>query len=98
LFGQSSAHPKFEVASIKRNAFTGDPTHQPTGGGYQPGGRLHMRNSSLALLIRFAYAPHDSPHSLPLLASQVVGSRGWIHTDGYDIEAKPAGNTGGAPI
>jgi len=63
------------------------------GGGYQPGGRLHMKNSSLLLLIQFAYAPHDSPHSLPLLASQVVGARGWIQTDGYDIEAKPAANT-----
>jgi uncharacterized protein (TIGR03435 family) len=50
-------------------------------------------NSSLMLLIQFAYAAHDGPHSLPLLASQVVEGPAWINSDGYDIEAKPGGNT-----
>jgi uncharacterized protein (TIGR03435 family) len=63
------------------------------GGGYQPGGRLIMRNASLMLLIQFAYAVHDSPHWLPLLASQVVGGPAWINSFGYDIEAKPERNT-----
>jgi uncharacterized protein (TIGR03435 family) len=45
------------------------------------------------LLIQFAYAVHDSPHSLPLPASQVVGGPAWINTEGYDIEAKPGSNT-----
>jgi len=53
-------------------------------------------NASLMLLIQFAYANHDDPrngHSLPLLASRVVGGPSWINTPGYDIEAKPEGNT-----
>jgi uncharacterized protein (TIGR03435 family) len=94
LFGQPDARPAFQVASIKRTPSSSiDPTHEAMGGGYQPGGRLHMVNLSLMLLIRFAYAPHESPHSMPLLASQVVGPSGWINTERWDIEAKPAGNT-----
>jgi len=53
-------------------------------------------NASLMLLIQFAYANHDNPmqgHSLPLPASQVVGGPDWINSHGYDIEAKPGGNT-----
>ena len=41
LFAQSNARPAFEVASVKRNLAGIDP-RQPMGGGYQPGGRLHM--------------------------------------------------------
>jgi uncharacterized protein (TIGR03435 family) len=94
LFAQSDAHPAFQVASIKRTPSSSiNPTHPAMGGGYQPGGRLHMVNSSLMLLIRFAYASIDSTHSMPLLASQVVGPSGWITTEGWNIEAKPAGNT-----
>jgi uncharacterized protein (TIGR03435 family) len=59
------------------------------GGGYQPGGRLHMVNLPLRGLIQFAYANHDSPHWLPLPDSQVVGGPAWTRTDGYDIDAKP---------
>ncbi|MGO9261627.1 MAG: M56 and DUF3738 domain-containing protein [Bryobacteraceae bacterium] len=94
LFGQSDAHPAFGVASIKQNTSNWSERFQHAmGGGYQPGGRLVMRNSSLMLLIQFAYAVHDSPHSLPLLASQVTGGPAWIDSLGYDIEAKPEGNT-----
>jgi uncharacterized protein (TIGR03435 family) len=97
LFGQSDAHPAFEVASIKPNTSNWNARFQhPMGGGYQPGGRLIMRNASLLLLIQFAYAAHDNPmsgHSLPLLASQVVGGPSWINSFGYDIEAKPEGAT-----
>ena len=50
-----------------------------------------MDNVSLMLLVRFAYAPHDSSHSMPLLASQVVGPSGWINTESWNIEGKPAG-------
>jgi len=63
------------------------------GVGYRPGGRLTATNASLKLLIQFAYAAHDSPHWLPLLASQVAGGPAWIDSVGYDIEAKPEGNT-----
>ena len=52
-----------------------------------------MGNLSLVLLIQFAYAARDSAHSLPLLASQVVAPAGWMHTEPYDIEAKPPRNT-----
>lgn len=94
LFGQSDAHPAFAVASIKRNASNwSEPAQHPMGVGYRPGGRLTATNASLRLLIQFAYAAHDSPHSLPLLASQVVGGPAWINSPGYDIEAKPEGNT-----
>ncbi len=93
LFAQPNSHPSFEVAAIKRSASPFDPTGERVGGGFQPGGRLHMANSPLMLLIRFAYASHDSPHSMPLLASQVVGPGGWINTESWNIDAKPAGNT-----
>jgi uncharacterized protein (TIGR03435 family) len=94
LFGQSGAHPAFEVASIKRNTSDwNERARHPMGVGYQPGGRLIAQNASVMLLVRFAYAAHDSPHSLPLLASQVAGGPAWIDSFGYDIEAKPQGNT-----
>jgi len=92
LFGQSNTHPAFEVASVKRSAIGPDPT-QPMGGGYQPGGRMHMVNMPLRGLIQFAYADHDSPHWLPLPDSQVAGGPAWARTDGYNIDAKPAGQT-----
>jgi uncharacterized protein (TIGR03435 family) len=94
LFGQSDAHPAFAVASVKRNTeFSSDPTHGPMGGGYQPGGRLHIVNLSLMGLIQFAYAAHDSAHWLPVPPSQIVGGPAWISTPGYDIEAKPESPT-----
>ncbi|HLJ17191.1 MAG TPA: M56 and DUF3738 domain-containing protein [Bryobacteraceae bacterium] len=97
LFGQTHASPAFQVASIKPNpSHWSEPTHHPMGVAYQPGGRLKATNASLMLLIQFAYAPHDNPmqgHSLPLLASQVVGGPSWIKSPGYDIEAKPDGYT-----
>ena len=58
-----------------------------------PAAGCAVTNASLMLLIQFAYAVHDSPHSLPLPASQVVGGPAWINSEGYDIEAKPEGNT-----
>jgi len=92
LFAQSNAHPAFEVASVKRNRTGVDPS-QPMGGGYQPGGRLHMVDLPLRGLIQFAYADHDSPHWLPLPDSQVIGGPAWAKTDGYDIDAKPESKT-----
>lgn len=90
LFAQSGARPAFQVASVKRGpVYADDPTHHPMGGGYQPGGRLHMVNMPLIDLIQFAYADHDSPHWLPLPRYLVVGGPAWADTDGYDIDAKP---------
>jgi uncharacterized protein (TIGR03435 family) len=92
LFGQSDAHPAFAVASIKRNtSVSSDPTQQPMGVGYRAG-RMVARNAPVMMLIQFAYATHDSAHSLPLLASQIVGGPDWINSPGYEIEAKPEGN------
>ncbi|HUB82074.1 MAG TPA: M56 family metallopeptidase [Bryobacteraceae bacterium] len=88
LLAQSNTHPAFEAASIKRSPLNIDP-NQPMGGGYQPGGLLHMVNMPLKGLIQFAYADHDSPHWLPLPDSQVVGGPAWAKTDGYNIDAKP---------
>ncbi len=97
LFGQSEEHPRFAVASIKPSPpVSGDPTHSPMGVGYRPGGRMTSANASLKLLIQFAYANHDDPrngHWLPLMASRVIGGPAWMDTPGYDIEAKPEGNT-----
>jgi uncharacterized protein (TIGR03435 family) len=97
LFGQPEAHPAFAVASIKQNTSNwNERTQHPMGAGYQPGGRLTATNASLKLLIQFAYADHDASmlgHSLPLLASQVVGGPSWIDSVGYDIEAKPESAT-----
>ena len=90
LFGQSEAHPAFAVASIKQNTSNwSDRTQHPMGAGYRPGGRLTATNASLMLLIQFAYAVHDSPHWLPLPASQVVGGPAWINSLRYDIQAEP---------
>ncbi|HUI58288.1 MAG TPA: M56 family metallopeptidase, partial [Bryobacteraceae bacterium] len=97
LFAQSNTHPAFDVASVKRN-LTGIDPNQPMGGGYQPGGRLHMVNLPLRGLIQFAYANHDAPHWLPLPDSQVVGGPAWAKTDGYDIDAKPERKTDPKPM
>ncbi len=81
----ASDAPRFAVASIKRN-----PSREqlsmavPMGVGYRPGGRMTAGNAPLAMLIQRAYSVHDF---------QVVGGPSWIHTDGYDIEAKPETNT-----
>src|SRR5690348_8695898 len=48
---------------------------------YKSGGRMIAMNAPLRLLIQFAYAVHDSPHSQPLRASQVVGGPAWIDSE-----------------
>ncbi len=81
----SAAAPKFEVASIKRNpSVWSDPTQHPMGVRMEPGGRLHAQNAPLMLLIQRAYG---------VQAFQVLGGPSWIARDGYDIDAKPEGNT-----
>ena len=89
LFGQGDAHPAFQSVSIKRNSSKWSERFQ------HPMGMSGL-NTSLKLLIQFAYAVHDSPylgHTVPLPASQVVGGPDWIDSEGYDIEAKPGPNT-----
>jgi len=88
LFGQSNARPAFQSVSIKRNTSNwSERFRHPMSMGV---------NSSLLLLIQFAYATHDNPmlgHSLPLPASQVIGGPAWLNSQGYDIEVKPGANT-----
>jgi uncharacterized protein (TIGR03435 family) len=81
LLAQPAEGPAFQVASIKRNSSAGPRgmTVRP-----QPGGRLIAGNAPLMLLIQNAYA---------VQAYQVVGGPAWINSDGYDVEAKPEGNT-----
>ena len=96
VFGQSDAHPSFEVATIKRNVSAQDAANGRVGVAYKPGGQIIATNAPLRLLIQFAYAAHDSPfqgHSSPLLSSQVVGGPAWIDSDGYNIDAKPGADT-----
>src|SRR5207248_2104667 len=50
----------------------------------QPGGRLTTENAPLVLLIQNAYS---------VQAFQIAGGPEWVNTAGYDIEAKPEGNT-----
>ena len=81
----TSDAPRFAIASVKR-----DPSREPLsiaapmGVGYRPGGRLVAGNAPVAMLIQRAYSLQDF---------QVVGGPAWIHTDGYDIEAKPESTT-----
>jgi uncharacterized protein (TIGR03435 family) len=92
LFAQSDLHPAFEAASIKQGASAAGPM-DPVSVSYKPGGRMIAMNAPLRLLIQFAYGVHDSPHSQPLRASQIMGGPAWIDSDGYNIEAKPEANT-----
>jgi uncharacterized protein (TIGR03435 family) len=85
LFGQADTHPTFEVASIKQNtSVVGDPTQHPMGVRMEPGGGMRAQNAPLMLLIQRAYG---------VQAFQVVGGPAWRNTTGYDIAAKPEGNT-----
>jgi uncharacterized protein (TIGR03435 family) len=81
VFGQQAARPEFQVASIKPNTAVGA---RGMGVRALPGGRLTALNAPLMMLIQNAYA---------VQASQVVGGPSWINSEGYDIEAKPEGNT-----
>jgi uncharacterized protein (TIGR03435 family) len=86
LFGQSADPPRFAVASIKRNQASPAPNSigAPMGAGYRSGGRFVAGNAPVTFLIQRSYA---------VQSFQVSGGPSWINTDGYDIEAKPEGNT-----
>jgi uncharacterized protein (TIGR03435 family) len=81
LYAQSDAHPAFQVASIKLNPARGQRAMYVSP---QPGGRMTAVSAPLLLLIQNAYAVHSF---------QVVGGPSWINSEGYDIEAKPEGET-----
>jgi len=81
VFAQSAQPPAFQVASIKRNT---DTAFRGMGVRALPGGRLVTQNAPVMMLIQNAYT---------VQAYQVVGGAAWINSEGYDIEAKPGGNT-----
>jgi uncharacterized protein (TIGR03435 family) len=75
--------PAFEAASVKpNNSTTGN-----RGAGFQPGGRFLARNMPLRALVGIAYG---TPQPLP--SFRVVGGPRWIDSEGFDIEAKAAGD------
>jgi uncharacterized protein (TIGR03435 family) len=73
---QSTARPKFDVATIKLNT-SGDARRQ----GVSPlaGGRLRAENAPLRLMIQNAYR---------VRSFQISGGPGWINSDRWDIDAK----------
>jgi uncharacterized protein (TIGR03435 family) len=74
-----TAHPRFEVASIKPNSNGGNVAYiQPL-----PGSRLVMTNFAVLQLILSAYG---------VQGYQISGDPPWISTDHYDIQAKSEGN------
>jgi uncharacterized protein (TIGR03435 family) len=74
-----TAHPGFEVASIKPNSSgSGAAYIQPL-----PGSRLVMKNFSVLQLILSAYG---------VQSYQISGDPPWISSDHYDIQAKSEGN------
>jgi uncharacterized protein (TIGR03435 family) len=74
-----TAHPRFEVASIKPNSNGGNVAYiQPL-----PGSRLVMTNFAVLQLILSAYG---------VQSYQVSGDPPWISADHYDIQAKSEGN------
>jgi uncharacterized protein (TIGR03435 family) len=78
---QSEKRAEFEVASIK-------PTGTKDGSltfSYPAGGRFSCRNLNVRFLLRIAYDVQDY---------QIVGGPGWIASEGFDIEARPAAGDG----
>ena len=85
LFAQSANPPRCAVASITRDPSTAPVSMaSPMGAGYRPGGRFVASNAPVTFLIQRAYAVEPF---------QIAGGPAWAATDGYDIEAKPEGNT-----
>ena len=84
LFAQEK--PAFDVASVK-------PAGPDGRGGRDfrtyPGGRLHITNLPLDVIIREAYG---------IKRYQLSGGPAWLHTDEFDIEAKSEGDPGRAQM
>src|SRR5580658_6548197 len=71
--------PAFEVASVRVH----DPSDSKETDNYQPypGGRFTASNASLWMLIHYAFQ---------LQPYQITGIPGWIKSEHYDVDAKPA--------
>jgi uncharacterized protein (TIGR03435 family) len=70
----------FEVASIK----PGDPDTNHVGIHVQPGGRFNTTNTSLRILLQYAY---------DIYGDQITAGPGWLDTVTFTIEAKPDSET-----
>ena len=77
---QSASPAAFEVASVKQNK-SGD-----KGYSLPPpvGGRLLLMNVPLSMLVEYAYHLQDF---------EVTGTRGWMVSERYDVDAKADGKT-----
>jgi uncharacterized protein (TIGR03435 family) len=85
--GQDAAKAGFEVASIKPEA--GDCAN---GHGSPPEpGRLHVRCIAVVDLIQQAYGVFGNGPTAEPKEIQVLGAPGWVGSDLFDIDAKPAG-------
>ena len=91
MWGQAPpARPEFEVSSVKPN-ITGCPNGRGGGRGAPQPGRLSVLCTPLLNLIQAAYGTFaNGPNPDPRLL-QVLGAPGWVESDPYDVEAKPAG-------
>ena len=70
-----SARPRFEIASVKKQAGP-LPATEPT-----TGPRFHLRNWNLARLVQYAYRLHDF---------ELIGGPDWARKDLFEIVARPA--------
>src|SRR5215467_6688553 len=75
----TSQGPSFEVASIKANKSGDDRAYSSI----QPGGRFSATNVTLRDLVLAAYRFRFRP-------SEIVGGSGWMTSEHFDVEAKPA--------
>jgi uncharacterized protein (TIGR03435 family) len=91
ILAQSPAdRPHFEVASVKPS---GPQDFDHCGGDGPSPARLVMRCNTVMSLIQSAYGSFALGVT-PVVPRplQISGGPGWINSDRYDIEAKPAGN------
>lgn len=72
--------PDFEVASVK----LGDPNNRNVGIHTQRGPRFTTTNTSLKMLIQYAYDVRNN---------QIVGGPSWVDSEAYNIEARAAATT-----
>jgi uncharacterized protein (TIGR03435 family) len=77
-FAQQQPRPSFEVASVK----PGDPDNLRRGIFSEPGGRLSVTNTTLRMLIGFAYDVRDH---------QISGGGNWLDSAKFNVDAKPPG-------
>lgn len=86
LVAQSSLGPAFEVASVRSNKSTAQPSSRfPLGPGdaYTPGNLFAATNQPLIVYLRFAYK---------LGQSDLLGLPSWVYTECFDIEARAPGS------